>query len=44
MTEHIRCDYTLDNPSFVTFIIEASDRERFDESLEDRDFQIVLIW
>ena len=43
-TEHISCDYTLDNPSFVTFIIEASNRKRFDESLEDRDFQIVLIW
>lgn len=43
-TEHISCDYTLDNPSYVTFIIEASDRERFDENLVNRNFQIVLIW
>lgn len=43
-TEHISCDFTLDNPSYVTFIIEASNRERFDASLQKREFQIVLIW
>lgn len=43
-SEDISCDFILANPSYVEFIIEASDRERFDEGLQDRDFQIVLIW
>lgn len=43
-TETISCDFALGNPSTVTFIIEASDRERFDDYLTERNFQIVLIW
>lgn len=43
-TENISCDFKLGSPSTVTFIIEASDRERFDNYLIDRHFQVVLIW
>lgn len=43
-TENISCDFNLGSPSTVTFIIEASDRERFDQDLKDRNFQVVLIW
>ncbi len=43
-TETISCDFNLGSPSTATFIIEASDRERFDQDLRDRYFQVVLIW
>ncbi len=43
-TENISCDFNLGSPSTATFIIEASDRERFDADLRNRDFQVVLIW
>lgn len=43
-TEHIKCDFQLGSPSTVAFYIEASDLERVDEYLEDREFQVVLIW
>ncbi|SCM58443.1 putative protein {ECO:0000313/EMBL:CEA15967,1} [Petrimonas mucosa] len=43
-TEHIKCDFQVGNPSTVAFYIEASDLERVDEYLENREFQVVLIW
>lgn len=42
-TETIKCNFQVGNPSTVTFYIEASDLGREDETLVDRDFQIVLI-
>ena len=43
-TEHIKCDFQVGNPSTVAFYIEASDLDRDDQYLENRNFQIVLIW
>lgn len=43
-TEFIKCDFQVGKPSTVAFYIEASDLERADEYLEDKDFQVVLIW
>ncbi len=43
-TEHIKCDFQVGSPSTVTFYIEASDLQRADEYLEDKEFQVVLIW
>ncbi len=43
-TEHIKCDFQVGSPSTVAFYIEASDLERVDDYLEDREFQVVLIW
>lgn len=43
-TEFIKCDFQVGSPSTVAFYIEASDLERADEYLEDKEFQVVLIW
>lgn len=43
-TEYISCDFQLGNPSTVTFVIEASDLQSADEFLENKNFQVVLIW
>ncbi len=43
-TEHIQCDFQLGSPSTVAFYIEASDLQRVDAYLEDRNFEVVLIW
>lgn len=43
-TEHIKCDFQVGSPSSVAFFIEASDLQRADEYLEDKDFQVVMIW
>lgn len=43
-TETIKCDFQVGSPSTVAFYIEASDLARADEYLEDRDFQVVMIW
>lgn len=43
-TEHIKCDFQVGSPSSVAFFIEASDLARADQYLEDKNFQVVLIW